>query len=87
MQPCTWHVRVVLSLLSTEAEAACQSTHRLSALVAKSDPWLCYPQKHAKDMAAEEEWRTKFNKEERKKRYVEEGKSDKRSAKRARAQE
>jgi len=87
MQPCTWHVSDVTALLSKEAEAACQSTHRLLVLVAKRDPGLCYPQKHAKDMAAEEEWRTKYNKEERKKRYVEEGKSDKRSAKRARAQE
>ena len=44
-------------------------------------------QKHAKDVAAEEAWRAKYNKEERKKRYVEEGKNNKRAAKRARASE
>lgn len=44
-------------------------------------------QKHAKNKAAEEAWRTKFNKEERKKRYVEEGKNDKRAAKRSRIEQ
>ena len=44
-------------------------------------------QKHAKALAAEEAWRTKYNKEERKKRYVEEGKQDKRAVKRSRMAE
>lgn len=38
------------------------------------------PQKHTKDVAAEEAWRAKYNKEERKKRYVERGAADKRAA-------
>ena len=51
------------------------------------DPERACLQKHAKDVAAEEAWRAKYNKEERKKRYVEEGKNDKRAAKRSRANE
>ena len=52
-----------------------------------ADPGCPHVQKHAKDVAAEEAWRSKYNKEERKKRYVEEGKNDKRAAKRSRANE
>ncbi|EIE20399.1 DUF663-domain-containing protein [Coccomyxa subellipsoidea C-169] len=37
-------------------------------------------EKHAKDVAAEDAWRAKYNKEERKKRYVERGAADKRAA-------
>lgn len=37
-------------------------------------------QKHTKDVAVEEAWRAKYNKEERKKRYVERGAADKRAA-------
>ncbi|CAL8465158.1 g4693 [Coccomyxa elongata] len=37
-------------------------------------------EKHTKDVAAEEAWRAKYKKEERKKRYVERGAADKRAA-------
>ena len=57
-------------------------------LLTASDGELCAPvQKHAKTLAAEEAWRTKYNKEERKKRYVEEGRQDKRAVKRSRMAE
>ena len=48
---------------------------------------MCILQKHAKEVAVEEAWRAKYNKEERKKRYVQEGQAEKRAAKRAKAQE
>jgi ribosome biogenesis protein BMS1 len=41
-------------------------------------------QKHAESLAAEEAWRQKYNKEERKKRYVQRGVAEKRAAKRQR---
>lgn len=42
-------------------------------------------QKHAKDVEAQEAWRQKYNKEERKKRYLEKGMAEKRAAKRQRS--
>ena len=41
-------------------------------------------QKHARSVEAEEAWRARYNKEERKKRYLEAGQAEKR-AKRAKA--
>ncbi|KAK9800776.1 hypothetical protein WJX73_000661 [Symbiochloris irregularis] len=44
-------------------------------------------QKHEKEVAAENEWRTQHSKELRKKRYIIEGQADKRSSKRAKHRE
>ena len=63
----------------TCAQSCCQENR------SSQDSWLsAVNQDAAKKMAAQEAWRAQYNKEERKKRYVEKGQADARSAKRAR---
>jgi hypothetical protein len=49
------------------------------AAVGRTLTLTCWPQKHARTLEAEEAWRARYNKEERKKRYLEAGQAEKRA--------